>query len=195
MIPTTDHAIMRALGLRWNKPLGDKARAFKWAPREDEIPRQLKVMRDFLPELFTGPRVHLLDVSCGAGVFLEIARYLMHSVHGTEHRCYVDFHADYLDSQGLGWTEHDSNDVPFPFKDASFDVVTCFAAFKQYRPSLRARIFGEFFRMARETVVVRVNHGDFLERGEAAAIFDNPPERWLIEHCDHITWKYMRRDS
>lgn len=192
MFSTSDEAITRALGLGWKKPLGPKAAAFKWAPREDEIPRQLAVMRQYLPELFTGPRVSVLDVSCGAGVFLEIARYLGHTVHGTEHRCYIDFHADYLDAQGIPFTLHNSNDVPFPFADASYDVVTCFASFKQYKPQLRRAIFDDLFRMARGLVVVRVNHGDFLERGEAGQVFDYPPEPWIVERVERIGWKYTR---
>lgn len=177
--------IVEALGANWARPLDAECRNFKWAARCDEIHRHLTLIETYLPEYLEGDRRRVLDVSAGAGVFLEIMRYAGHEIVGTELTRF-----DFMRAQNVPHIGHDLNAGPLPFAAQSFDLVTIFAALKQVDPERRAAVFQDLFRIARRTVVVRLNHGPFM-RTEAPRLLGAPPAPWLVDRLDTVTWKYQ----
>lgn len=179
----TGRQILKALGPMWNRPLDREDADDKMADRVTQIPRKFKIVASYLPEYMAGGK-SVLDVSCGAGVFLEIMRYFGNEIHGT---CTNMF--SMKASQEVPYTRWDSRNLPLPFADESYDLVSCFGSLKQYGDT-RALIFRDLFRMARETVIVDVNSSE--SKRKFSGFLTSPPEGWKYEQLGAVTWKYTR---
>lgn len=117
---------------------------------------------DFLPEYFKPKRrLEVLDLSCGSGSFLNLLRRKGHKIVG------ADFSRRPI--YDIPFVHFDGRDLPFPFKDKSFDLVLCIISIGHYigGKSLTKDgvgklndVLAEFFRIARKTVFItnRKNH-------------------------------------
>lgn len=182
--------IVRALGKKWNRKIdttGFDEGHLKMLDRADQLVRKNDLIERFLPEYMTGGN-EVLDISCGAGVFLEVMRHYGNVIHGTS----IDMF-DCKESQQVPHTPLDSNDVPYPFADKSFDLVTCFGSMKKYNEDKLEAIFAEFFRIARKTVLIKLNSIGWVDQHEP--LLASSPDGWDIQVIGDTLWKYTWKPS
>lgn len=183
--------LIKALGVQWGEGADEKEMQHKLADRAVQIPRKGKFIRQYLPEYMQGG-CRVLDVSCGAGIFLEVMRYYGNEIMGTDVNRF-----SLMQAQNIPFTPHNSHSLPFPFEDEAFDLVTCLGSFGQYasQNKLYARplseIFAELFRMARQTVLVKMNSIETATRH--ADVFKQYPRGWVRSVHDTTIFKYARK--
>ena len=177
--------IIDALGRKWNRKIdtsGLDEGHLKMTDRPEQITRKNELVEKFLKEYMKGGG-SVLDISCGAGVFLEVMRYYGNQIYGTS----IDMF-EFKDSQDVPHMQLDSNNVPYPFKDKTFDLVTCFGSMKKYDEAKMQDIFNEFFRIARKHVLLKLNSIGWVDQHED--MLSNPPDGWKIEVAGDTLWKY-----
>jgi len=177
--------IVKELGANWNRKVdtsGFDDSYLKMTDRPEQLTRKNELVRKFLPEYMQGGSV-VLDISCGAGVFLEIMRHYGNVIYGTS----VDMF-DFKDSQDVPHMPHDSNNVPFPFRDKTFDLVTCFGSMAKYDEAKLPAIFAEFFRLARRTVLLKLNSFGWVDKHDD--LLQSPPDGWSVQVIGETMWKY-----
>lgn len=173
------------LGRKWNRKInvsGLDEGHLKMTDRPDQIERKNELVEKFLPEYMCGGG-SVLDISCGAGVFLEVMRHYGNVIFGTG----IDMF-EFKDSQGVPHLALDSNNVPYPFADKMFDLVTCFGSMKKYDEAKLPAIFAEFFRIARKTVLIKLNSITWVNQHDE--LLSSPPEGWGIQVVGETLWKY-----
>jgi ubiquinone/menaquinone biosynthesis C-methylase UbiE len=153
------------------------------ADRRVQIPRKHALIKRYLPEYMEGKK-SVLDVSCGAGVFLEVMRYYGNAIQGTGMNMF-----SMTTAQRVPHRHMDSNLVTYPFGNRSFNLVTCLGAIKQFRNPERA--LAELFRIARSTVLVKLNSR--VHALESRELFSNPPDGWAAKEFHTTVWKYTRQ--
>lgn len=172
----------------------------KYLDRMDWMERKVRLVHQLLPEyeymIKNGSKSSksVLDLSTGNGIFLEIMRYLGHNICGTDSpKCkYTAFHK----SQEIPMLYFDGSVLPYPVKDQSYDLVSCVSAINFYKTDWRL-ILNEFFRIARQTVLLVVNR--VTDRSEEMwlqykPILDSytPPPGWKLQYQFHSTYKWIR---
>jgi SAM-dependent methyltransferase len=141
--------VLTALGRNWKEPP-------KVHDRLPALERKYDLIEKFLPEYKAGGK-SVLDLSCGNGALLEILRHYGNEVAGSEVEYFL-----YLKSQAIPFVRHDCAVFPYPFEDQSFDLVSCIGSISFYRSEC-APVLLELFRIARKTVFVLVNTGEYLD--------------------------------
>jgi len=121
-----------------------------------------EVLRVFLLEYFNPKRkLKILDLSCGSGKFLNGLRRKGHKIVGADFSRRPIYNIPYV--------YFDGRDLPFPFRDKSFDLVTCMLSIGQYIGGVKLTkdgvgklndVLSEIFRIARKDVFIlnRKNH-------------------------------------
>ncbi len=142
--------VLEALGKGWQKPI-------KMHDRVRHLNSKYSLISKFLPDYIEGGK-SVIDISTGNGAFIEIMRHYGNEVMGVEH-----YYFDYLRSQDLPFVEHDCNKLPYPFKDASYDLVSCIGSITFYDAKW-IYVLDEFFRIARRDVFLIVNSGEPRDR-------------------------------
>lgn len=147
----------------------------KYRDRNSLINFQQNIIDKYLSDYSEGG-AKVLDVSTGAGVFVELMEDLGNKVKGTEKpgTPYQVFHK----SQKTEVVYHDSTEVPFPFKKNEFDLVTCISSFNFYPEDQYEAIFKEFFRIAKKTVFLMLTRGEALDRNKD--LFETPVDGWTL---------------
>lgn len=174
------------IGIEWKDPdiqqkLTDAGleEGNKYRRREEWIDYHKNLITQLLSEYEYSKSKEVLDFSTGNGVFLEIMRYLGHTIQGTENTSdlYVPFH----NSQDIPVSYFDASFPPYPFPDKSFDLVSCNHSLIYYKCDWKA-VLDEFFRIARETVFL-INKGSI----------DNyiPPKGWELKYKINGTLKWV----
>lgn len=182
--------IVDELGRKWKRKIdisGLDEGHLKMTNRPDQIIRKNELVERFLPEYMRGGG-SVLDVSCGAGVFLEVMRHYGNMIYGTS----IDMF-EFKEAQDVPHMQLDSNNVPYPFSDKMFDLVTCFGSMKKYDEAKLPEIFAEFFRIARKTVLLKLNSIGWVDEHEE--MLSTPPDGWSIEVYGDTLWKYEWKSS
>lgn len=183
--------LIEALGLKWGDEADEKEMQHKLADRAVQIPRKDAFIREYLPEYMTGGH-RVLDVSCGAGIFLEVMRYYGNEIMGTDVNRF-----SLMKAKQVPFIPHNSHSLPFPFKDGEFDLVTCLGSFGQYAQQNKvyarplSEIFAELFRLASKTVFVKMNSVETAM--EHAKVFKGYPKGWAFSVRDTTVFKYVRK--
>jgi 2-polyprenyl-3-methyl-5-hydroxy-6-metoxy-1,4-benzoquinol methylase len=183
--------VVEALGADWGEDAEDEQLKHKLADRVVQIPRKVAFVRQYLPE-YTKGGFSVLDISCGAGIFLEVMRHYGNEIMGTDVNRF-----SLLQAQKVPFIPHNSHSLPFPFDAQSYDLVTCLGSFGQYAQQNKifarplSEIFAEMFRLARKTVVVKMNSPKTAM--EHAKVFKTYPPEWKIEVSDMTIFKYTRK--
>jgi ubiquinone/menaquinone biosynthesis C-methylase UbiE len=88
----------------------------------------------------------------------------------------------------------DASNLPYPFADKSFDLVSCISSIVYYKVDWNL-VLDEFFRIARETVIIVVNHGEIWE--SKRHFIDNyiPPDGWELSYQVRSTFKWVYREG
>lgn len=163
--------LVKSLGAQWRKPIPASYRAqhAKWDNREERIAISYGLAKRCLPEYLQGPPRRVLDVSCGAGAWLEIMRHHGNEVLGVDIQYFP-----FLESQGIPYVVHDCSRFPYPFADASHDLVTCIGSISNYAAPW-GDVLAEFFRIAARTVFLCCNQGDPHDENRAMLRRHCPP--------------------
>jgi len=183
-------ALLTKVGRDWAKPIAKKdcedGLGLRMYDRPTQLTRKNRFINRYLKEYMKG-KGSVLDVACGSGTFLECMRYYGNEIMGTELRRF-----SYMESQSIPHIKHDCHDMPFPFEDGSYDLVTCQGAFGQLRPFMVPDIVGEFFRVASKTVLIRVNSTKIMEA--FLTDLDSIPDGWRETFNDTIVVRYEKEN-
>ena len=151
--------ILKAIGAAWRAciPPEYHERHAKYADRKERVRRNMHVIRNFLPEFMHAPNRRILDVSCGAGMFLEIMRHYGHAIHGLDWQYFL-----FLESQAIPYIDRKITAplTPLPFDDATFDLVTCMHAISAYYPVGWEDTITELCRLSKHAVFLACNPGE-----------------------------------
>lgn len=160
----------------------------KYRRREEWIDNNKKMISQLLSEYEYSKPKEVLDFSTGNGTFMEIMRYLGHTVQGTDTpTCkYIPFHQ----SQDLPVSYFNASSPPYPFPDKSFDLVNCCHAMNFYKCDWKL-VLDEFFRIARETVFVIVNLGEQWNVRKNSIEEYTPPKGWKLQYKIRSTFKWV----
>ena len=153
--------------------------------RPVQIKRKTRFIERYLKEYIGGSNSSVLDIGCGAGTHLECMRHFGHEIMGTELGRF-----SFLESQDIPHINHDCHDMPYPFKDSSYGLVTCMGVLGQLSDPIVPDVFKEFFRISSDTVLIRVNSTEIM--GRFSTIFDHPPSGWKQIFNDRIVVKYRK---
>lgn len=105
-----------------------------------------------IPEIKNGG-YNILDMSCGSGMMLEIARDYGNEILGTNEPGHV--YAPLLDSQNIPIRLLDGSKLPYSqFEDKSFDIVSSMHALFFFPNDMWFGIVQEMCRIARKIVFV-----------------------------------------
>lgn len=102
---------------------------------------------------------NLLDVGCGNGVFARVLKACQPSLHVT---C-LDRSATALEHVQADAKQR-GEIVSLPFKDRSFDCVTCLEVIEHLNTDDYLAALAELARVARQTIVVSVPYNEAIER-------------------------------
>ena len=153
--------IIDALGANWAKPeLVENIKSVKMQDREPMLRRKIDFIDMHLKEFVSHKGKSVLDLSCGNGTFLEVMRYYGHDVMGTDIQYF-----ECMESQGIPYVAHDGNNMPYPFKDKSYDIVTSIGSITFLNVDW-VEVLKEMFRIARDTVLLVCNTGHILEQNK-----------------------------
>jgi ubiquinone/menaquinone biosynthesis C-methylase UbiE len=83
-----------------------------------------------------------------------------------------------------------ASNLPYPFEDKSFDLVSCISSLIYYKVDWNL-VLDEFFRIARETVLIVVNHGEIWDNKRH--FIDNYilPDGWELNYQIRSTFKWV----
>ena len=121
-IDAIDHDGFAKLRARYEKP-GEKVRPEKYLDLDEWMPTNVKRVRD-LRLMKAPPRLRVLDLGCGSGYFLHIARCLGHDVLGLDLDVEPVFN-ETLRLLGVPRIVHCIQPFqPLPDTGAAFDLIT-----------------------------------------------------------------------
>lgn len=143
-------AIIKVIGKDW-------AKSPKVHDRITALSQKYSYIDRYLSEYKQGGK-SALDLSCGNGALLEILRHYGNEVMGVEVEYFL-----YLKSQNIPHIKHDCSLIPYPFADQSFDLVSSIGAISFYDIECKPAL-DEMFRIARKTVFLVVNTGEYLDQ-------------------------------
>lgn len=175
------------IGLEWKDPNIERKLTeagleenSKYRKRQEWVDYYKNLISQLLSEYEYSKPKEVLDFSTGNGVFLEVMRYLGHTIQGTENTIsnYVPFH----DSQDIPVSYFDASFLPYPFPDKSFDLVSCNHSIIYYKCDWRL-VLNEFFRIAREVVFLISNKGSMDDYV--------PPKGWELKYKINGTLKWV----
>jgi hypothetical protein len=160
----------------------------KYRRREEWIDNNKKMISQLLSEYEYGKPKEVIDFSTGNGTFLEVMRYLGHTIQGTDSPSCK--YTPFTDSQDVPVSYFNASCPPYPFPDKSFDLVNCTHAMNFYKCDWNL-VLDEFFRISRETVFVIVNLGDMWNLRKH--FFDNykAPKGWVLKYKIRSTFKWV----
>lgn len=159
----------------------------KYRDRESLIAFQQSIIDRYLSDYVDCEPVKVLDVSTGAGVFVELMNDLGHEAKGTEMPG-TPYQA-FIKSQKTDVEYHDSTEIPFPFKKGEFDLVTCISSFNFYPEDQYEDILKELFRLAKKTVFLLLTKCAAFDNNKA--LFEKPVEGWVLS----VQGAYYRWDK
>jgi SAM-dependent methyltransferase len=149
--------VLNALGVEWRSlPKDSPLRKSKMADRARKIEHSLARTKTYLPEYLKGG-YSVLDISCGAGIDLEIFRHYGNDIMGADLQYFP-----FMESQGVPYVDHDCCNLPYPFPDKSYDLVCNVGSISNYHHDW-LDVLDEFFRIARKTVFFVPNMGQPFE--------------------------------
>jgi len=159
----------------------------KYRDREGLINFQQSIIDRYLSDYKDCDPIKVLDVSTGAGVFVELMNDLGHAAKGTE-KPGTPYQV-FLKSQKTDVIYHDSSEVPFPFKKGEFDLVTCISSFNFYPEDFYKKILKELFRISKKTVFLLLTKSESFDKNKE--LFDAPVDGWTLS----VQGPYYRWDK
>jgi len=128
------------------------------------------VIPNYLDKISPGSK-SFLDMSSGNGAACELMRYLGYNIMACDwYNCreYYSTYRPFLDSQNIPLVEHDCRNLPYPFADKSYHIITCVGAIGCYTEDVSkfSEILDEFARIAIDTIGISVNRGWKLDEGK-----------------------------
>ena len=165
----------------------------KFIDREQYLQQALSHINRFIPEIKTGG-YSILDMSCGSGAMLEVARMYGNDIQGTDEPFCV--YLPLLKSQNIPYLPVDGSNLPYPFEDNSFDIVASMHAIFFFSIDKWVDIVRDLCRISRKKVLVistsRRDKPEFDEGNEILAKLDSPLPGWKMtqSHLDsYFTWE------
>jgi SAM-dependent methyltransferase len=145
--------VLKSIGAKWKSLPGDSPlRKSKMADRAKKVDASEGRIKAYLPEYLHGG-FSVLDISCGAGIDLEIFRHYGNEIMGMDVQYFP-----FMDSQDVPYVNHNGGDLPYPFEAQSFDLVYNAGSISNYGRDW-LDVLDEFFRIARKTVYFIPNAG------------------------------------
>lgn len=181
-----EKSIIDALGANWAKPeLVENIKSAKMYDREPMLRRKIDFIGKHLNEFVWHKGKSILDLSCGNGTFLEVMRFLGHDIMGTDVQYF-----ECLESQEIPYIAHNGNDLPYPFKNKSYDLVTNIGSITFLEIDWN-KVLDEMFRISKNTVFVLANSGPILNANRD--ILSNYNHKGWVNVFDNglaYKWKY-----
>lgn len=186
--PKAPDRFRKNISKRWSS---DTVQYFeKFIDRAEYAKSMTRVINMYLPEIKKGGN-RILDMSCGSGAFLEIARSYGNVIQGTDEPFCV--YLPLLKSQEVPYLPVDGRKLPYPIENKSFDVVTSMHAIFFIRESLWEDVIKEYCRISCKTILVATTAEKKFDRGnEILSKLTSPAPGWKltkIHDKTHFKWE------